>query len=773
METIEKEVKKFDFPRILVDLHKKQKTGTLTVHTADVTKKVYLERGNAVFASSTDDDERLGETLIKLGKITIEQYDRSVELLKETGKRQGTILVELGYLTPKDLVLGVKSQVREIIYSLFLVDDAEYVFDEGELPTREVITLLMSMGNLIYEGIKRINNVVQIKREMPDMDSVLRLREDPESFFQDIVFSSRDKAILTAIDGTRTVKDIIDSSSATTFEAMKTLYVLYVAGFVEEQEKPGESDEHSMVSDEPVQALDTEEDAFDEKVNELYSNLYKLRPHDLLDIDENSDANMVQRNFYRLTKEFHPDQFSFSSDPLMLDKLIVISEEIQKAYMLLKEDDKRRDYFNSISDYSDEAVSEKCAEEHFRTELSKVSEDILFSRYVPGETEAQLMGNGESMPEAEDFQPPTEIDYTVEEQCEGSASQMNGEVPSSVKAYFEPDNEISRDDTDVQEGAAEASSVNKELEEPEPENAVQESHSEATIAFEQKGEMRERQAQFNGAEADTGSESQMLLSGELSATGTQSHHEYSIQDPVNQELLSLVQEIKALLLELRKELPRPTGAQVAGAKEQGEEESTKELPYGTGYENIVLPEKTADLLQEVSREEHSAQPQGEIPEKKKLKLWHIVIAGLFLIAAAVSFVFVYTPEKHKIISQPAQPAQSEKAILPSVQKTQSVLPTPPPDVKKVSPVASSPAVQHTVELIATDSTWLSATIDEKSSKEMILKPGDQIKWTAKSNISLIIGNAEGLKVIFDGKDIGPLGGKGKVVRLKLPVSQNS
>ncbi|MBS1112627.1 MAG: DnaJ-class molecular chaperone with C-terminal Zn finger domain [Nitrospirae bacterium] len=773
METIEKEVKKFDFPRILVDLHKKQKTGTLTVHTADVTKKVYLERGNAVFASSTDDDERLGETLIKLGKITIEQYDRSVELLKETGKRQGTILVELGYLTPKDLVLGVKSQVREIIYSLFLVEDAEYVFDEGELPTREVITLLMSMGNLIYEGIKRINNVVQIKREMPDMDSVLRLREDPESFFQDIVFSSRDKAILAAIDGTRTVKDIIDSSSATTFEAMKTLYVLYVAGFVEEQEKPGESDEHSMVSDEPVQALDTEEDAFDEKVNELYSNLYKLRPHDLLDIDENSDANMVQRNFYRLTKEFHPDQFSFSSDPLMLDKLIVISEEIQKAYMHLKEDDKRRDYFNSISDYSDEAVSEKCAEEHFRTELSKVSEDILFSRYVPGETEAQLMGNGESMPEAEDFQPPTEIDYTVEEQCEGSASQMNGEVPSSVKAYFEPDNEISRDDTDVQEGAAEASSVNKELEEPEPENAVQESHSEATIAFEQKGEMLERQTQFNGAEAGTGSESQMLLSGELSATGTQSHHEYSIQDPVNQELLSLVQEIKALLLELRKELPRPSGAQVAGAKEQGEEESTKEFPYGTGYEKIVLPEKTADLLQEVSREEHSAQPQGEIPEKKKLKLWHIVIAGLFLIAAAVSLVFVYTPEKQKIISQPAQPAQSEKAILPSVQKTQSVLPTPPPDVKKVSPVASSQAVQHTVELIATDSTWLSATIDEKSSKEMILKPGDQIKWTAKSNISLIIGNAEGLKVIFDGKDIGPLGGKGKVVRLKLPFSKNS
>ena len=56
---------------------------------------------------------------------------------------------------------------------------------------------------------------------------------------------------------------------------------------------------------------------------------------------------------------------------------------------------------------------------------------------------------------------------------------------------------------------------------------------------------------------------------------------------------------------------------------------------------------------------------------------------------------------------------------------------------------------------------------------MILKPGDRIKWTAKSTISLIIGNAEGLKVIFDGKELGPLGGKGKVVKLKLPAQKNS
>jgi hypothetical protein len=36
------------------------------------------------------------------------------------GKRLGTVLVEQGALTPKDLVAGVVDQTRDIIYSLFL-----------------------------------------------------------------------------------------------------------------------------------------------------------------------------------------------------------------------------------------------------------------------------------------------------------------------------------------------------------------------------------------------------------------------------------------------------------------------------------------------------------------------------------------------------------------------------------------------------------------------------------------------------------------------------
>ena len=41
----------------------------------------------------------------------------------------------------------------------------------------------------------------------------------------------------------------------------------------------------------------------------------------------------------------------------------------------------------------------------------------------------------------------------------------------------------------------------------------------------------------------------------------------------------------------------------------------------------------------------------------------------------------------------------------------------------------------------------------------INKPGTRAKWTARSGFSLKIGNAGGIKLLFDGKEIGPLGKK--------------
>lgn len=327
-------------PRLLAYLNRNRETGTLVVRTPVFTKKVYLIKGDAIFASSTYEDDRLGEMLIKAGKITLEQYDESVKVLKQEKKRQGAILVDLGYITPKDLFWGVKFQVMEIIYSLFQLEDAEYEFQAGDIPSDEVITLKMSMGNLVYEGVKRIDNWTRIRKEMPHVNTVLRLSRDPLTLFQDLELTQPDRKMLSMIDGTKTIKELIDNAWIGSFEGMKILYVLWSIGVVEEKRKGAEKIaevEKPVPVGEILKLAPQDEHAFLTKVDELYSNLKVLNPFQLLGVDKNSDEETVRNNYYKLTREFHPDRNFESADPSLKDKLTAVFDALTNAYAVLKD----------------------------------------------------------------------------------------------------------------------------------------------------------------------------------------------------------------------------------------------------------------------------------------------------------------------------------------------------------------------------------------------------------------------------------------------------
>lgn len=359
-------IREFPLSRVFIYLNRNRKTGTLIVDTHAFTKKVYIDKGDVIFASSTYEDDRLGEMLVKAGKITIEQYEDSVKLLKTTKKRQGAILVELGYLTPKDLFWGVKYQVREIIYSLFPLDIGEYKFLEEEIPTNEVITLKMSTGNLIYEGVRRVSNINKIKMELPDLDSILQLSTDPASLFQDVEFTARDKTMLSMIDGKKTIKELLERSSASSFEALKTLYALWSTDTIEEKEKIIEKAEETVTVEEILKPLSEEEEAFVRRVDEIYSKLNMLSPNELLEINENTDEETIKRNYFRLAKEFHPDRHFDSSDPGLKDKLPAIFEAITQAYTLLRDDVTKREYFKSGGVPKEEVPPTQNAETLFR-----------------------------------------------------------------------------------------------------------------------------------------------------------------------------------------------------------------------------------------------------------------------------------------------------------------------------------------------------------------------------------------------------------------------
>jgi two-component system, OmpR family, response regulator len=113
-----------------------------------------MKGGRVVFATSNLPTDRLGEVLLRAGKITPAQNDASIKGLAQ-GRRQGRVLVEMGALTPEGLWSGVQSQVREIVFSVFQWDEGQFHFEESVLPEKERITLDLDVTALVLEGMRR------------------------------------------------------------------------------------------------------------------------------------------------------------------------------------------------------------------------------------------------------------------------------------------------------------------------------------------------------------------------------------------------------------------------------------------------------------------------------------------------------------------------------------------------------------------------------------------------------------------------------------------
>ncbi len=319
------------FPRLLACLNESGLTGKLTVRSGGTCKNVYLKDGEAVFASSSSNDDWLGVTLVKTGKISLQQFEYSTEIMKRSGRRHGAVLVELGYITPKELFWAIKHQVKEIIYSLFEYEEAQYEFVEGQVPD-EVITLKMSAGSLIYEGVSRVDSLIRIKEEIPPVWTTLQLNDDPLRLFQNVQFSAKDRKILSLVDGQRTIKQVIEDSWFNSFEAMKIIYVFWAIGILTEKKMETENISLDVLFQDP---LPEELDGFAAKVAAFHEKLSSMTPCGLLGLEEGADAGNIKKNYYRLAREFHPER-AYDADGLQLrEKLVEIFDAVKRAYISL------------------------------------------------------------------------------------------------------------------------------------------------------------------------------------------------------------------------------------------------------------------------------------------------------------------------------------------------------------------------------------------------------------------------------------------------------
>lgn len=148
-------IRDYSLPQILEYLLRLKKTGILRIKNTGIEKAIYMKDGQIVFATSNLIEDRLGEMLVRAGKVTPQQLTTAGKILKESGRKLGAIMVDAGFITPKTLFWGLKFQVKEIIYSLFILDEGDYKYTDGGY-SDDIIVLYIDTAELITEIIKKM-----------------------------------------------------------------------------------------------------------------------------------------------------------------------------------------------------------------------------------------------------------------------------------------------------------------------------------------------------------------------------------------------------------------------------------------------------------------------------------------------------------------------------------------------------------------------------------------------------------------------------------------
>ncbi len=206
-----------------------QKTGTLVITNKRVEKKIFFQRGRVISSASNDPREYLGQFLMSHGYLTEPELKKAMEVQLQSGILLGKILVMIEAITELDLQRLMRLKAEEEIYDIFLWNDGDFYFVDDELPRMEMIPLQVDVTGIIMEGTRRVDEWARIRELVPN-EAVIPVPVEEIGSTDDL--EEVEEQIVRAIDGKRTIADIVLESRSSAFTVSSTVCALVRLGLV-------------------------------------------------------------------------------------------------------------------------------------------------------------------------------------------------------------------------------------------------------------------------------------------------------------------------------------------------------------------------------------------------------------------------------------------------------------------------------------------------------------------------------------------------------------
>ena len=139
----------------------------------------------------------------------------------------GTQLIKLGYIAREDLGQALTRQTSELIYEALRWPRGRFEFTRfATLPAGTDAALALPVTAMLMEGLRRVDEWRLIEEQVTSFDLVPSVDRHAMTAEQRERMTPSERAVLDAIDGKRTVRQIIEETRLASFEVCKVLYQL-------------------------------------------------------------------------------------------------------------------------------------------------------------------------------------------------------------------------------------------------------------------------------------------------------------------------------------------------------------------------------------------------------------------------------------------------------------------------------------------------------------------------------------------------------------------
>ncbi|MBW2701007.1 MAG: DnaJ domain-containing protein [Deltaproteobacteria bacterium] len=359
-------------PNLLGKLHQMGADGTLLIKRDRRKKLITFGRGDPVFIKSNNLGECLGRLLVRAEIISDEECVQSLEIMRESGHKQGLVLLEMGLISPNTLKRVLDRQFRLKLFDLFSWRKGVFMFRPDSSESTTHAPSKASTAELILTGIERhfskecINKALKKSRQ-----AYLAPNKNPMLRFQNMNLDEESERFISTLQGQHSIAELIKGAKNAE-HVSRLIYALLCAGMFQANQHPetpvwDEEEETAEVTDEnrplannvdPELVPDLSSEGEASSLALPTSGLTQIREslalqiqkaeeknfYDRLGIPRNASKTRITKAFFEKARQHHPDQQERRESTQVRLLSVELFESFCEAHDVLSNDLSRKNY---------------------------------------------------------------------------------------------------------------------------------------------------------------------------------------------------------------------------------------------------------------------------------------------------------------------------------------------------------------------------------------------------------------------------------------------